>query len=369
MKMGIGKKYEIIALFMAMVMLMGLAFPASDAKAATGEKGYLLLIEDQDGAWNSYENYVEVATKDALMVQAAEAAKLIGIKYKKVNSKIFSISNGNKVNTYTNGSVKYKYTKGSKAVTKKAVYKSYLSSSKQVNMVEFSTLASLVNVKYYTASKAGAYKDAGYLGVICISKYNRITKLPDMEEGVRVTTEAEFVNAAADPKISVINVITDITLSEDVSYIREENGVTVNIKKGKTLTINKSYLGVGGSIVNNGTIIIIGSFERGICNLDNKGTVIVKNGGSVLSGMSDLNNNGCITIEEGAHLDVTRGSQVYNYGKLSNEGKILIDDGGSFQDKGGTLENNGLIDINSYYEGDITLITGKGTVNDNRTEK
>lgn len=359
-------KLAIIAVFLVIGIMMPVLLSAVKALAATESKGYLILVEEKDGTWSSYENYVEVKSNDKLMVNAYSVAKAVGIKYKRADSKNFMLSNGKKVNTYTKGTVKYKFNNSSKSVTKNAAYKPYTSTAYNANMVEYSSLATLINVKYYKASEAGDYQKAGYQGVICLSLYHKITSLPAKEEGIRVTTEKELQEAVADLKISIINITADIALSEDFTYVREENTVTINIKSGKTLTINKSFLGVGGTINNDGSLVVKGSFERGICNLVNNGTVIIENGGAALSGMSDLSNYGSFTVAKDATLTVDRGSQFFNYGELNNEGTILINDGGSMTNNDGTLINNGIIDLYTYYSGDLSLISGTGTLNDYR---
>jgi len=366
LKRIITKKVRLVAALLVIVMMGIVVLPALKAEAAANTNGYLILVEEKDGLWSSYENYVEVKSEDKLMVKAYALAKAVGIRYKKIDANNFTISNSKKVNTYTKGTTKYKYNNGAKSITKKAAYKPYTSAVYNTNLVEYNSLATLINVKYYNESKAINYKAAGYKGVICFSKYHKITELPTLQEGVRVTTEEELREAAADLDVSIINVADDISIMEDFSYEREDNAVTVNIMKGKTLTINKTFLGVGGTIHNDGIIIVKGSFERGICELINNGSVVIADGGSSQSGMSDLNNNGSFTVADGASLYIDRGSIFYNSAELINEGMIRIDNGGSISDKGGMITNNGVIDLFSHFNGDISLISGTGTINDYR---
>ncbi len=362
----LGKKVVISFLIIAGLLAGILPCTRKEAAAAAGTKGYLLLVEEKDGTWSEYGGCIEVKGKNKLMVSASETAEKIGIIYKKKNSKAFTIGNGKKKNTYTKNSTAYQYYNGSKNVAKKSSYKAYVSTVNKTNMVEYGTLATLVSVKLYSGEKAGDYQKAGYSGVLCFSKYHKITELPAMEAGTRVTTEAELRQAAADLKISNIIITEDITVEKDFTCEREENSVNLHIQKGKTLTINKEYIEVGGTLKNDGTIIIKGNLVRGICNLVNNGAIIIENGGSAGSGMSDFNNNGCVRIEKGASLYVDRGSAFYNNGEVVNEGNMSISDGGSFNDKGGKIVNNGVIDLDSYYNGDISMISGSGTVNDYR---
>jgi hypothetical protein len=359
----IGKKA--MMLFLAMGLLIG-SLPYCSTEAATGEKGYLMLVQEKDGSWSEYGNCIEILPKDILMVNASEAAVNIGINFKKKDSKTFTISNGKKRNTYTKDSATYQYDNGKKTVAKKTGYKSYVSADNKANMIEYSTLENLIYVKLFNKEKAGDYQAAGYAGVLCLSKYHKITKLPEMEAGIRVSTEAELIQAAADSKISNIIITEDITVKGDFTCEREENPVNLHIQKGKTLTIHKEYIEVGGTLTNDGRIVVKGSLVRGICNLINNGVIVIESGGSAGSGMSDLNNNGSLKIVKGANLTIDRGSAFYNYGELLNEGSIKVDDGGSLSDKGGKIINSGVIDLYSYYNGDVKLITGAGTVNDYR---
>lgn len=292
----------------------------------------------------------------------------LDITYKKTTSKSFTIQNGRKVNTYTKGTTSYKYNDGSKTVTKKAAYQPYISKVYSANMVEYASLWTLVNVKAFRDTKAGDYQDLGYKGVICYSKYHKITELPVLEDGVRVTTEDEFREVLTDTKVSNIYMNTDITLKKELVYEREDAPVYLHISKGSTLTVDQYFLAVGGSIVNDGVIIVNGSFERGICELINNGSVIIKDEGTVESGMCTLNNHGNVTVETGGQLFIERGSSFNNIGELINEGYILINNGGNLFDDGGTIINSGIIDLYSYFSGDISLITGSGSLNDNREE-
>lgn len=365
-----GNRKNITAVFLTLLMLgmlLSAALPPASAAASEKSGDYLVLVEEKDGTWSSCDDYVELVSTDRLMVRASDIADAIGMKYKKAGTKGFTVSNGKKSNTYTLDSVKYKYLNNGKASTKTAAYKPFLSKVYKTNMVEYSTLKTLVNVKYYSAADAGDYHvRLKYQGVICFSKYNKITKLPPAEEGIRVTTEEEFKKAVADLKVSIINIAANITLTEDLNSDREENEAVINIKKGKTLTVNKSFFAVGGSIVNDGEIIVNGSFARGICNMVNNGSLVINKGGTVTAGMSDLSNHGTISVKEGAKLFVERGSQLYNYGGLNNDGLLNIDNGGSVHDNGGSIANNGTIDLYAYFDGDISLITGSGKLNDYR---
>ncbi len=182
---------------------------------------------------------------------------------------------------------------------------------------------------------------------------------------VTVTTFAGFQAAVQDKKNAVIIIVSDINITSEFTFERDDD-LEIRIEKGKTLTISNKFIPVACSVINDGTIIVSGIFDRGICDLVNNGIVTVKNGGTASAGMSSTDNHGTVAVEAGGELLVERGSQFNNFGTLTNNGHISIKDGGSVFDKNGSILNNGTIDLYSYFEGDLTRITGTGTLNDHR---
>lgn len=182
---------------------------------------------------------------------------------------------------------------------------------------------------------------------------------------IMVSTFAEFQGVVKDAKITVIYIGSDLEITSEFSFERNDD-LAIYIKEGTTFTVNNEFLAIGCSITNDGAMIINGSFERGICNFTNNGSVKVGNGGTVSSGMSGADNNGEFIIDNGGQLLIERGSEFKNLGELVNNGYISVNDGGSLFNETGSLQNNGIIDLNSYFNGDIENITGTGTLNDNR---
>lgn len=191
-------------------------------------------------------------------------------------------------------------------------------------------------------------------------------KQPLAEGEALVSSFAELQAAVADTKITTINLGSDFEITGKLFYEREDDGPAIAIKKGITLTVGGEFIPVGGSIKNDGAIIVKGVFDRGICNLINGGSITVKNGGMCSSGMSTTVNNGEFTVEQGGQLFIERGSEFKNPGVLTNNGSVSVRDGGSLHDEGGSLINNGTLDLSSYFSGEISKITGTGTLNDNR---
>ncbi len=185
------------------------------------------------------------------------------------------------------------------------------------------------------------------------------------DNGVSVTSFEELKNAVKDTSTTEITIAADIEITEDYTLERSDD-LDIHIDEGVSLTISGAFELVSCTLTNDGLITINGSFVYGISDFINNSVLNVQSGGTVSSGQSNAVNNGFVTIEQGGTLLIERGTVLDNAGELTNEGNISIQDGGQLNDQGGTVVNNGTIDLNSYYNGDITLITGTGTLNDNR---
>ncbi len=185
------------------------------------------------------------------------------------------------------------------------------------------------------------------------------------QNGISVTTYEELKSAAKDASITKIDIIADIDITED--YTMERSGdLEICVSEGMTLTVSGSFEMVDCTLKNNGFMTVSGSFIYGISDFVNSNVLSVAGGGSVSCGQSNAVNYGFVTVEQGAEFFIERGTIFDNSGTISNYGLINVRDGGQLNDQGGTIENNGTIDLSSYYNGDITLITGTGTLNDNR---
>ena len=184
------------------------------------------------------------------------------------------------------------------------------------------------------------------------------------EGGVMAATFEELQAAVQDTEVTAIHIASAVEITEELSF--ERDCLTIYIDPEGTLTVGAGFYPVACGIVNDGAILVNSEFERGICNFTNNGTVTVKDGGVFSSGMSDTENTGSFTVETGGTLSIDRGSAFNNAGTLTSKGHITVDDGGQLNDAGGTIINDGTFDLNAYFNGDISLITGTGTINDNR---
>ncbi|MEA4816391.1 MAG: hypothetical protein VB120_05995 [Lachnospiraceae bacterium] len=205
------------------------------------------------------------------------------------------------------------------------------------------------------------------MGAFNSEEYKAATLFADENGGVVVSDFAGFETAVNNENVKVIQIASDIDIPGEL-FVDRENGpeTLIYVKEGVTLTIGGEFTTVGCFVTNDGTISISGTFDRGISNFTNNGTVTVKNGGTFASGMSDTYNYGTISTDNGGNLSIDRGTQFHNYGNIKNNGYTYIDNGGSLFNGTGKIANDGTMDIVSYFSGDTAGITGSGTVNDKR---
>lgn len=185
--------------------------------------------------------------------------------------------------------------------------------------------------------------------------------------GTLVSTFAGLQAAAGNKENTVIQIISDIDISSELFIDREDGPATVlYIKEGVTVTVSNKFTPVGLSITNDGAVVIKGTFDRGLGCFTNNGSVTIKNNGTFCSGVTKTYNYGAVIADAGGNLLIERGTQFLNPGTITNNGHVSIKDGGSLTDENGSITNNGTIDLDSYFNGDITKIRGKGKLNDTR---
>lgn len=210
------------------------------------------------------------------------------------------------------------------------------------------------------------------VGVLKSENYRAAKQLVNGNEGtsskegeVTVSTVDELKSALENKEISVINIGSDIDITEKLFFERDID-LMLNIEKEKTLSISGEFIPVGFSITNNGTMVISGNFDRGLSSLINNGTLTVKSEGTFSSGVSNTDNYGVVTVDIGGKLIIERGTGFNNVGTITNNGYISINDGGSLNNEKGSITNNGTIDLYTYFTGNIKDILGTGKINDNR---
>ena len=187
------------------------------------------------------------------------------------------------------------------------------------------------------------------------------------QNGVAVATFEELKSAAKDKSVTKIDIVANFDITENYTLERSDD-LEICVGEGMALTVSGTFEMVDCTLTNNGFMTVSGSFIYGVSNFINSNVLNVSTGGIVSCGQSNAVNYGFVTVEQGAEFFIERGTIFDNAGTMSNFGLINVRDGGQLNDQGGTIENNGSIDLSSYYNGDITLITGSGTLNDNREQ-
>lgn len=202
-------------------------------------------------------------------------------------------------------------------------------------------------------------------GAFTLENYSAAKQFEAGDGGASVSTFAQLQAAVENKGTAVVTVNSDISIASTLTFERN-NDLMIYIKEGVTLTVSDEFIPVFCSMINDGAIIINGTFDRGACNFINNGSVTVKSGGIASSGMCNTYNYGAFNVDVGGNLLIERGTQFHNFGTVTNNGYISIKDGGSVFNETGSIINNGTIDLDSYFSGDIADITGTGTIKDNR---
>ncbi len=203
--------------------------------------------------------------------------------------------------------------------------------------------------------------------VLYSEEYESAKLFVQKDGGTAVSTFAELQTALNNKDVTAIQIGSDMDIPGEFLIDRENGPETlIYIKEGVTVTVSGELIALGCFFTNDGAMAITGTFDRGLNSLTNNGTITVKSGGTFCSGMTDTYNYGAVTVDNGGKLLVERGTQFYNYGNIGNDGYISVDNGGCLFNDAGKIANSGTIDLASYFEGDLSVITGTGTINDKR---
>ncbi|NLO09116.1 MAG: hypothetical protein GX129_04515 [Clostridiales bacterium] len=181
-------KYRNVIKIIAIFILIALAWFPNRTKAANSDKGYLLIFEDKDGTYNTFDNLVYETSDNELLVKAKPTAKALGLKYQNGNGtkKGCKISLGNKQLAFTRNSKTYYYSTTTSNKKKTANYKqSFIAST---NMIHYSTLSTFYGCSYFNTEKVQGYYSNGYKGVIVYSAKQKTPTLPnsDIMFGIKV---------------------------------------------------------------------------------------------------------------------------------------------------------------------------------------
>lgn len=148
-----------------------------------------------------------------------------------------------------------------------------------------------------------------------------------------------------------VNIKADITIGLSSIEEYEKPGFVVTIGEGVTVTMKNNFMPVYfgtesmGGIVNNGTLMITGTFEFAETTLENNGTVQIASGGMLAPCYSTIQNNGEVVIDAGGELRLERETTFNNAAAITNNGMLKISsDGGVLNNlETGTIVNNNTV--------------------------
>ncbi len=165
-----------ITILITLILCFSILQINSQETYASASNKFLVVIQQKDGSWKSYDNLVEKSDSGNLMVKAKALSKALGFTYKNKSDGTFVIKrNSERYNTYTKNTNKYSYTNESTISEMKTANIAYTSKISKYNVCQADTLSTLVNYKYFSSEVVKAYQ--GYIGVLCFSKYQ---KLPEV---------------------------------------------------------------------------------------------------------------------------------------------------------------------------------------------
>ena len=177
---------------------------------------YLVMIQSKNGTWKCYDNLAFKNKNNQLVLNAKYTANKLGFQYKKIDNKKFQIVRSS--NWYT----AYTTTKKTSTRNKNGVKKEYTLTQKpyfenSIPYVPVKAFSSLCNYKYFSGDKLEAHVSMIYDGIICYSKYNKITEMPSLtEDDIRKATivgnskypkssDKEFINKQSERAQEYIN--------------------------------------------------------------------------------------------------------------------------------------------------------------------
>ncbi|HNX14902.1 MAG TPA: hypothetical protein PK854_12225 [Oscillospiraceae bacterium] len=163
-------------------------------------------------------------------------------------------------------------------------------------------------------------------------------------------------NTAAGVKIKA-----DITIGLSSLKEFEKSSFVMVIDKGVTVTMGDNFAPAISGIVNNGTLLITGTFEFAFAVFENNGTIRIADKGMLAPYHGTIQNNGEVLIDAGGELRLDRVTTFNNAATVTNNGTLKItNDGGVFHNlAAGTLTNNKTIACVGIYTNEGKFI-GEG---------
>ena len=157
-----------------------------------------------------------------------------------------------------------------------------------------------------------------------------------------------FMNAIRSSDTTGVNIKADITIGLSSIEEFEKQGFLMVIDEGVTVTMGDNfapaYFGsdtVSG-FVNNGTLLITGTFEFAFATFENNGTIQIAGQGMLAPYRSTIQNNGEVIIDADGELRIESSTTFDNAATVTNNGILKISsDGGVFNNlETGTIVNN-----------------------------
>lgn len=162
-----------ITILIAFILCFSILQKNPQETYASVSNQYLVLIQQKDGSWKSYDNLVEKSDSGNLMIKAKALSKALGFTYKNKNDGTFVIKrNSERYNIYKKNTNQYTYTNKTETSELKTANITYTSKISKYNVCQADTMNTLLSYKYFGGEATHAYKD--YIGVLCFSKYQKL---------------------------------------------------------------------------------------------------------------------------------------------------------------------------------------------------
>jgi len=196
-------KYKDIIKKICFLLLITLALLPYRAASASENKEYLIIFEQQDGTYKTFDNLVYKTSDNTLLVKAKSTAKALGLTYQNVSGskKGCIVSSGNKQLIFTRNSKTYYYSTGKTTKKLSAEYKQSLIDS--TNMIHYKTLSAFYGCSYFNTENDLDYYSRGYKGVIVYSEKKKNPDLPDASVIFGINVKP-YVTKVVEDTISVV---------------------------------------------------------------------------------------------------------------------------------------------------------------------
>jgi len=190
-----------------------------------------------------------------------------------------------------------------------------------------------------------------------------LSNFPELKTVYADSSMREGFNAASDLHFEVIYLDAYVTTREELlEALTGENVHNIYIAPDSNLVLREEYdltvredvfvTGTPSRIMNAGKLTVCGTWELGLADFENVGTVIVKAGGSYAGGMGCTMNYGTFLVEKGGFHSLERGQGFKQYqGLYENDGVAVLYNGGNLNWTGGRIVNRGTFMLDASFRG------------------